>query len=107
MRIAVIALKNAAAANINTSSVTRLNHSSLSRSVILISLESLPKFVNDFFARIYSSVEQSPPKGCATQFKNACSEILPILRYTRGTRHSCRHRRSCREGGDPVRYGLR
>src|SRR5207249_9161965 len=23
------------------------------------------------------------------------------------TRHSCRHRRSCREGGDPVRYGLR
>src|SRR5271168_4124325 len=27
--------------------------------------------------------------------------------YNRGTRHSCRHRRSRREGGDPVRYGLR
>jgi hypothetical protein len=69
MRIAVIALKNAAAANINTSSVTRLSHSNLSRSVMLISLESLPQFVNDFFARICSSEEQSPPKACATQFK--------------------------------------
>ena len=28
-------------------------------------------------------------------------------RYNRITRHTCRHRRSCREGGDPVRYGLR
>jgi len=36
---------------------------------MLISLESPPQFVNDFFTRIYSSVEQSPPKGCATQFK--------------------------------------
>src|SRR5258708_14929852 len=52
MRLAVIALRNAAAANINTSSVTRLSHSSLSRSVMVISLESLPKFVNDFFATV-------------------------------------------------------
>jgi len=28
--------------------------------------------------------------------------VSPIPRYTRITRHSCRHRRSCREGGDPV-----
>src|ERR1700674_1356365 len=37
----------------------------------------------------------------------ACSDISPIPRYNRTTRHACRHRRSCREGGDPVRYGLR
>ena len=39
-------------------------------------------------------------------------ERLPLTsprfpRYNRITRHACRHRRSCREGGDPVRYGLR
>jgi len=33
---------------------------------------------------------------------NACSDISPIPRYTRLTRRSCRHRRSRREGGDPV-----
>src|SRR5437660_3258601 len=38
---------------------------------------------------------------------NTCCGIFPIPRYTRGTRHTCRYRRSCREGGDPVRYGLR
>src|SRR5260370_39249828 len=31
----------------------------------------------------------------------------PFPRYNRITRHACRHRRSCREGGDPVRYGVR
>jgi hypothetical protein len=43
------------------------------------------------------------PKGSG----NAGPDISAIPRYTRITRHSCRHRRSCREGGDPVRYGLR
>ena len=36
----------------------------------------------------------------------ACSDICPIPSYTRIIRRSCRHRCSCREGGDPVRYGL-
>ena len=32
---------------------------------------------------------------------------VPISRYTQCTRRTRRHRRSRREGGDPVRYGLR
>jgi len=47
-------------------------------------------------------------KGCPTRaLTNTCSGISPIPRYTRNTRHSRRYRRFCREGGDPVRYGLR
>jgi len=34
--------------------------------------------------------------------RNTCFEIFPVPRYIRAMRHSCRHRRSCREGGDPV-----
>jgi len=39
--------------------------------------------------------------------KPKVKERLPLTsprfpRYNRITRHACRHRRSCREGGDPV-----
>jgi hypothetical protein len=47
------------------------------------------------------------PSALPGAMANPGSDISPIPRYTRITRHSCRHRRSCREGGDPVRYGLR
>src|SRR6202042_174464 len=62
---------------------------------ILFSLELAALLVTDF---------------CVPKHKGqgvACSDISLIPRYTRITRLSCRHRCSCREGGDPVRYGLR
>jgi hypothetical protein len=54
-----------------------------------------------------SSAEGSEGRATGQGEHRACSDISSIPGYTRIIRHSCRHRRSCREGGDPVRYGLR
>jgi hypothetical protein len=42
-----------------------------------------------------------------TVLGNACSDIPESGAILGSLDISCRHRRSCREGGDPVRYGLR
>jgi hypothetical protein len=63
--------------------------------------------VNGHIKAVYVDEGQLVHARLSGAIANPCSDICPIPRYTRTIRHSCRHRRSCREGGDPVRYGLR